>query len=264
MCEPVTMTALSVGQAASGYMAAGARAKAQAQAQAVATQQERERAGRENTAIRARQSQQRDAIASEIEEGARRANQARATATVASAEAGITGRAADLIAQDVNVQHARHNQALIKQRAENDFSSNLQVEEARMRNRSNLQRINKPIEQPSLLGSVMEGVAGIANVQTQTANYTKAMGEAPSFGGMFGMLGIHPYAPRAQVVTESSMPAMARVVNENAIYANSPMARVVNENAIYANKIVPINSKPNSLPDWSGSSAASGSLLPPI
>ena len=249
MCEAVTMTALSVGQAGAGYMAQSAAAKAQAQSQKIATEQERERAGRENTAIRARQSQQRDALAMEIEEGSRRANQARATATVAAAESGITGRAADLVDQDVNVQHARHNQALIKQRAENDFSSNLQVEEARMRNKSNLQRINQPIRQPNLFGSIMEGVAGVANVQTQTANYTKAMGEAPSFGGMLGMLGIHPDAPRAQVVTGSSMPAMARVVNENAIYAN---------------KIVPINSKPNSLPDWSGSSAASGSLLPPI
>ncbi len=231
MCEPVTMTALAVGQAASGYMAQSAAAQQQARNQAIATEQERERAGKENTAIRARQSQQRDALAMEIEEGSRRANQARATATVASAEAGITGRAADLVAQDVNVQHARHNQALIKQRAENDFSSNMQVEEARMRNKSNFQRINQPIKQPDLFGSIMQGVAGVANVQTQTANYTKATGQAPSFGGWAGMLGIHPDAPRAQIVPENTMPAYSSV---------------------------------GSLPNWNQGATASGALLPPI
>ena len=232
MCDPVTMTVMAVGQAGASYMAKKSAADQQEAAQMVATEQERDRAGRENTAIRARQSQQRDALAAEMEEGSRRANQARATAVVASAESGITGRAASLVEQDVNVQHARHNQALVEQRAENDFSSNMQVEEARMRNKSNLQQINKPIEQPSMLGLAMDVVSGVAGVQTQTANYTKMMGEAPSIGGFGKMLGIGSGSPSTP---NSSMPALAS--------AQSPM---------------------NSLPNYSQGATASGDLLPPI
>lgn len=209
MCEPVTMTAMAVASAAASYKQQKDAASMQREMQGRATEQERERAGKENTAIRARQSQQRDALAMEIEEGSRRANQARATATVASAESGITGRAADLVGQDVNVQHARHNQALIKQRAENDFSGELQTEEARMRNRSNLQRVNQPIKEADAFGAIMQGVSGVAGVQTQTANYTKATGQAPSFGGwadsmtsgIGGMLGINQQGVGSQTGT---------------------------------------------------------------
>ncbi len=240
MCEPAIMTTLAVGQAASGYMAQKAAAKQQEKNQAIATQQERERAGRENTAIRARQSQQREALALEIEEGARRANQARATVSVASSEAGISGRAADLVAQDVEVQHARYNRSLARQRSENDFSSNMQIEEALMRNKFNFQRINKPIKQPNLFGAIMEGVAGVANVQTQTANYTKATGQAPKFGGwadklydsVGGMLSIQPNESQVDMIPQ------------NNIVVPSPS----------------IGSQPN----WNNSVAASGSLLPPI
>jgi len=125
---------------------------------------------------------------------------------------------------------------LIKQRAENDFSSNLQVEEARMRNRSNLQSINKPIEQPSALGLVTDVVTGVAGAQIGAANYSKAVGQAPSYSNMFGlgnMLGIQPNAPRAQIVQESPFLATSY-------------------------------SPPSSLPSWNQGVPASGSLLPPI
>jgi hypothetical protein len=236
MCDPVTMTVMAVGQAGASYMAKKSAADQQEAAQMVATEQERDRAGKENTAIRARQSQQRDALAAEMEEGSRRANKAISTAVVSSAESGITGRAASLVEQDVNVQHARYNQSLVNQRMENDYASQLQTEEARMRNKSNLQQINKPIEEPSVLGLVTDVVGGAISANTAGINFKNMSGLDPTFGnltGLSGMLGLNTQG------------------------GSQPVAGVA--------QVVPENTRvPTGLPNWSEGATASGELLPTI
>jgi len=185
------MCTLATGVAAVGgvmnYMSGRESAKQQRQAQAAASQQERVRASQEMRNVRLRQGQQRVALANEMEEGARRANLARATAQVAAGEAGIGGRAAELQQQDINVQNARYQHALQNQRSENDFASDLQLENAEMRTQMNQQRINQPIKEPSLLEAGLGIISGVAQAQVQEANYEMATGKPMTLGNLTGL-----------------------------------------------------------------------------
>ena len=185
------MCTLATGVAAVGgvmnYMAGKEQAEQQRHAQQVASQQERVRAGQEMRNVRLRQGQQRLALANEMEEGARRANLARATAVTAAGEAGIGGRAAELQQQDINVQNARYQHALQNQRSENDFASELQLENAQMRERANQQRINQPIKEPSLLEAGLGIITGVAQAQVQEANYEAAMGQPMTLANLTGL-----------------------------------------------------------------------------
>ena len=185
------MCTVATGVAAVGgvmnYMAGKEQAKQQRKAQKVASEQERVRAGQEMRNVRLRQGQQRLALANEMEEGARRANLARATAVTAAGEAGVGGRAAELQQQDINVQNARYQHALQNQRSENDFASELQLENAQMRERANQQRINQPIKEPSLLEAGLGIITGVAQAQTQEANYEAATGQPMTLANLTGL-----------------------------------------------------------------------------
>lgn len=185
------MCTLMTGMAAVGgvlnYMSGKEQAKQQAHAQGVASQQERVRAGQEMRNVRLKQGQQRLALANEMEEGARRANLARATAVTAAGEAGIGGRAAELQQQDINVQNARYQKALQDQRSENDFASELQLENSEMRTQMNQQRINQPIQEPSLLEAGLGILTGVAQAKTQEANYEMAAGKPMTLSNLVGL-----------------------------------------------------------------------------
>ena len=189
------MCTLATGAAAVGgvmnYMAGKEQAKQQRKAQKVASEQERVRAGQEMRNVRLRQGQQRLALANEMEEGARRANLARATAVTAAGEAGVGGRAAELQQQDINVQNARYQHALQNQRSENDFASELQLENAQMRERANQQRINQPIKEPSLLEAGLGIITGVAQAQTQEANYQHMTGKPMTLANLTGISGLN-------------------------------------------------------------------------
>ena len=173
------------------YMSGREQAEQQAEAQAAAIQQERVRASQEMRNVRLRQGQQRMALANEMEEGARRANMARATAQVAAGEAGIGGRAAELQQQDINVQNARYQHALQQQSSENDFAAELQLENAAMRTQMNQQRMNQPIEQPSLLEAGLGIISGVAQAQVQEANYEMATGTPMTLANLTGISGLN-------------------------------------------------------------------------
>lgn len=188
MCTPTAaLGGVSAASSVLGYIGQGKRAKAQAAAQQRASAAERQRVGAESTNIRLRQGQQRIALANEMEEGARRANIARATAAVSAGESGVSGRAAELLDQDVNVQAARYNHQLQNQRSENDFAADLQNENAIIRSQQNQIRINQPIEKPNPLALVTGVIGGLAQAQTFGANYEKSTGHAMGWGDVLGL-----------------------------------------------------------------------------
>ena len=185
MCTP--LTAISAATSVAGYFAQRDAAKQQGKVQAKASDAERIRVGREGTNIRLRQGQQRVALANEMEEGARRANVARATAAVSAGESGVGGRAAELLNQDVNVQAARYNHQLQNQRSENDFAADLQGENAVIRSQQNQIKINQPIQKPNPLALIGNLVGGIAQAQTAEINYETKTGNKMSLGNLFGL-----------------------------------------------------------------------------
>lgn len=207
MCSPTT--ALAVGTQALGFMGQRSQAAAQARAQAIASQQERIRAGEEMSSIRYRQGQKRDALALELAEGQRRAEVSAATAVVSSAEAGISGRAAELAKMSVETQHARYEQSLQKQKAENDFASQLQVESAERKTQMNQIRINQPIKQPSLL-EFGAGLAGsMIGAQMQNTQFKMATGQDPTLGNIFqSPLSVLGFGGGGGVTQQQAAPAL--------------------------------------------------------
>lgn len=185
MCAP--MAAVAVASTAANFFAQKSQADAQREAQALATKQERVRASQEMRNVRLRQGQQRLALANEMDEGARRANVAMATAQTALGEAGVGGRAAELVQQDLNVQNARYQHSLQQQKSENDFASELQLENSRLQSAANQQRINQPIQEPSFFDLGLGLIGAAAGAQTQAAQYEAATGQAPTWGNLIGL-----------------------------------------------------------------------------
>lgn len=185
MCDLATGIALA--SSASGFMGQRAQAKAQANAQGIASMQERERAGQEMRNLRLRQGQQRVQLANEMDEGARRANVAMASAETAIGEAGVSGRAAELVADNIEMQSARYQRSLQRQKSENDFATELQLENSTMRTQMNQQRINQPINEPDFAQFAIGALGSVAAAQTRAANYEMATGDAFTFGNLTGL-----------------------------------------------------------------------------
>jgi len=243
MCTP--LTALSAASSISGYLGQKSAAKQQEQAQARASISERQRVGAESSNIRLRQGQQRVALANEMEEGARRANVARATAAVSAGESGVGGRAAELLNQDINVQAARYNHQLQNQRSENDFAADLQNENAIIRSQQNQIRINQPIQKPNPLALIGSLVGGIAQAQTFETNYETKTGNKMGFGNLFGLnIGGSGESDVAPSQSSQPLPQISQTFNS---------APVQESSRVYSDIGLP-----------QGSSPATGSLLPPI
>lgn len=245
MCTP--LTAISAATSVAGYFGQRSAAEQQEQAQAKASSAERKRVGAESTNIRLRQGQQRIALANEMEEGARRANVARATAAVSAGESGVGGRAAELINQNINVQAARYNHQLQNQRSENDFAADLQGENAVIRSQQNQIRINQPIQKPNPLALIGSLVGGIAQAQTFETNYQTKTGNAFGLGNLFGLnIGGTGESKigKAEIVQEPSQPYAAQAYTQQPVQESS---------RVYSDIGLPQRSSP-----------ATGLLLPPI
>jgi len=178
MCEIVTSiglalgasqaTAASVGAAAisttMGVASAGAQmygqrqqAKTQAKVQKNASAAERERYLREVSSMRVQQGQEEVAAAQRVNESARKAREARATARVSAGEAGVAGLSVDALINDLTREEANYNFATQQQLQMSDVNRTLQLGDAGLGFTNNMLRINKPIEQPDYLGAAISG-----------------------------------------------------------------------------------------------------------
>ena len=183
MCEIVTMTALALkgaaasagsaiaGASASTLISAGLgaasagssiygqrkQAKTQAKVQANASAAERERYLREVSSMRVQQGQEEVAAAQRVNESARKAREARATARVSAGEAGVAGLSVDALINDLTREEANYNFATQQQLQMSDVNRTLQLGDAGLGFTNNMLRINKPIEQPDYLGAAISG-----------------------------------------------------------------------------------------------------------
>lgn len=158
MCNPIAI-GLALGGAQTVSQISGQRqmAKAQEQAQANASKAERQRYLQEVSSMRVQQGQEQVAAAQRINESAKKAREARATARVSAGEAGVAGLSVDALINDLTREEAEYSFATQQQTQMNDVGRQMQLENAGLGFTNNMLRINRPIEQPDYLGAALSG-----------------------------------------------------------------------------------------------------------
>jgi len=162
MCDiitPAVMLAVGMSAASAGAQVHGQRqqAKTQAKVQKNASEAERQRYLQEVSSMRVQQGQEEVAAAQRVNESARKAREARATARVSAGEAGVAGLSVDALINDLTREEANYNFATQQQLQMNDVGRSMQLENAGLGFTNNMLRINKPIEKPDYLGAALSG-----------------------------------------------------------------------------------------------------------
>ena len=170
MCDPISI-GLGVLSSVSQVQGQRQMAKAQEQAQANASKAERQRYLQEVSSMRVQQGQEQVAAAQRINESARKAREARATARVSAGEAGVAGLSVDALINDLTREEAEYSFATQQQLQMNDVGRDMQLQNAGLSFTNNMLRINRPIEQPDYLGAALSG----AQTGMSTYSVTKDM-----------------------------------------------------------------------------------------
>jgi multidrug efflux pump subunit AcrA (membrane-fusion protein) len=157
MCPPIIAAGLGIASMGVQVMGQNQMAKAQAKVQKNASIAERQRYLQEVSSMRVQQGQEQVAAAQRVNESARKAREARATARVSAGEAGVAGLSVDALINDLTKQEAEFNFATQQQLQMNDVGRSMQLENAGLSFTNNMLRINKPIEQPNYLGAALSG-----------------------------------------------------------------------------------------------------------
>lgn len=151
--------ALGVAQGGMSYVGQKQAAKTQAKVQRNATIAEQQRQLQELSSIRIRERQEMIASAQQRQEITKQAREARATARVSAGEAGVAGLSVDALIDSFTQKEANALFSLTQQEQFNAVERQLGIQDSQMRSRMNLLSINRPIEQPNLLGSVLDGAS---------------------------------------------------------------------------------------------------------
>ena len=148
----VTSTALSI---RTQRQNAAAQEKAQERAQAA----EQLRLRKELTAKRIKEAQEQQAAARRIQAADKATKEARATAVVASGEAGIAGSSVDALENDILREGGTFRFGIDKQLEFNEIAGVFAEDNAIMASQMNLIDINQPIKQVNYGDALMRGVS---------------------------------------------------------------------------------------------------------
>ncbi len=159
MCEPTTMMILGAAQAGMSIMGQKQQADAQEQVQANATEMEQQRYRNEATAQRIRDAQNAVADAQKIQFNQRQGDQTKATGTLAALEGGVQGNVLQGLLTNIDRLQATDNFAIQQNVAMRNTQSELRLRDMGLNHKNNLLRINKPIEQPNYLASLIDGAS---------------------------------------------------------------------------------------------------------
>ena len=180
MCEPISAAvALGVAQGGMSYIGQQQAARAQAKAQRNATIAEQQRNLQEMSAMRIAERQEQVAAAQRIQQSAKKAREARATARVSASEAGVAGISVDALINDLTRQQAEYDFSIQQQLDFSRTNTGLALRDAQQRSRMNLLSINRPIEQPSLLGAALDGAS--TALSAYSGMKSAGFGEGPKF-----------------------------------------------------------------------------------
>jgi hypothetical protein len=151
--------AIAISVASTGASIHGQRvaAKTQRKVQENASIAERQRYLQEVSSMRLQQAQEQEVAAQRLQNSSKRAREARATARVSAGESGVSGLSVDALINSLTQQEAGFNFATDQQLQMNDVNRTMQLEQSGLGFTNNMLRINKPIEGPNYLGSLLEG-----------------------------------------------------------------------------------------------------------
>lgn len=183
MCEPTSITAATmmkislattVASTAMSLMAQQNAARNQADAQKAASKRENERYLREASAMRLKEAQEDLVMTRDIQESQKKATAARSTAMVSAGEAGVSGLSVDALMDDYTRQEADYRFSVAEQSRLTGINNQLQLTEAGFRSSNNLIKINKPIQQPNYLGSMVNLAGSTMTIYGQGLQNTYA------------------------------------------------------------------------------------------
>lgn len=159
MCDPVTATVMSVASAGAQYAGQKQAAKAQRIQQQRASEMERKRYLAEVGSMRLQQRQEEVVKAQKIQDIRKRSMEARSTAITSAGESGVAGLSIDTLINDFSRQEASATFSLDQQTTLTNQARDRQLESAGLGFTNNMLRINKPIEEPNLVGSLLQGAS---------------------------------------------------------------------------------------------------------
>jgi len=164
MCLPIIAPVLGIVSAGLGIASAvssmrGQRqqAEAQEQAQSDASILEQQRYLAEMSASRLKERQEKVAAAQRIQQSTTKAREARATALTSAFEGGVTGLSVDGLINSMTRKEAEFGFSVQQQMQMGSLNRTIGFEDGYNRHRMNLLGINKPINQPDYLGSLVSG-----------------------------------------------------------------------------------------------------------
>ena len=155
MCVPIIAMALAT--TALSIKGQRDQAKTQEKVQKLASTAERQRYLQEVSSMRVQQGQEELAAAQRINESAKKAREARATARVSAGESGVAGLSVNALIADIARQEAEFNVATQQQTKMNDVGRTMQLQNSGLGFTNNMLRINRPIEQPNYIGAILDG-----------------------------------------------------------------------------------------------------------
>lgn len=191
MCEPTSITAATmmkislattVASTAMSMMAQQQAARNQADAQKAAAKRENERYLREASAMRLKEAQEDLVMTRDIQESQKKATAARSTAMVSAGESGVSGLSVDALMDDYTRQEADYRYSLSEQNRLTGINNQLQLTEAGFRSSNNLIKINKPIQQPNYLGSMVNLAGSTMTIYGQGKQNLYAEKKAEALG----------------------------------------------------------------------------------
>jgi hypothetical protein len=195
MCDPLTITAITLGVAQAGMSIQGQKqqAKTQEKMQKNASEAEQQRHLAQMSASRIRERQEMTSAAQAIQASTTKAREARATGRVSAAEAGVSGLSVDALLNDMTRKEAAYSFSVQQQQQFNQTNRDLGFQDGAMQSRMNLLSINKPINQTNYLGAALEGAqtgmsaysfgkdAGFGAKSTKTASAAPAYDASSAF-----------------------------------------------------------------------------------
>ena len=208
MCAPIGLIA---GIASAGMSFIGQRqaASAQERAQANATELEQQRFLDQANSARVQQAQANIASAQRIRSASLQAEQARARATVAAGEAGVTGLSVNALVDNMTRKEAQFRFYENQRQDMSDTNLSLSMEDARMRSRMNLLGINQPIQQENPLQALLTGVQVGTSMQTVANEWGSGGVDVSNAGRAIPVVG------RAVPVRENSFSSVTPPLPEN-------------------------------------------------
>lgn len=156
MCDPISI-GLGIASGAMQYQGQRQAAKTQATMQRRASEQEAKRHLAQVSAMRTKERFQQMEASQKLQANQRRAQEARATARVASGEAGVSGLSVDAIMNDYTRKEGQYNFSVLQNQRVQQINSALGLDNAGQAYTSNMLRINQPIKKASFGEAILTG-----------------------------------------------------------------------------------------------------------